>query len=533
MYGIATNSGSLLLRAPGNAVAQCPTRRVVAARRRTVSRVVAKVATPVETREPIVQTRVEAPAAPLTPNGVTSTNGAKPADNPTPLRQKPNWVLPSEVVAFVLGGGTGADLYPLTSTRAEPAVPLLGSYRLVDVTVSNCLNSKVEKVYVLTQFNSRPLNRHLSHAYRNVGSVGLGTETGFVEPLNATLTARKDKDGDWFQGTADAVRHYLWLLNDPRNSDVQEVMVLCADQIYRMDYSQIIAQHRATGADVTLAVTPCAKESASQFGVLELDDQLRVQGFYEKPPGDVLDSLRTTASLADIDGDGRDPYAANMGVYVFKKSVLEDLLSRQFPDAVDFSRHVLAPAAHMLDIRAYPFKGYWQDVGTLRSYYNISMSLIRDHSDAAALQLWDSVTPIYTAPKMLPPAKLRDAEIEDSLIGRGCCIQSSIIRRSILGDCTRVGDGCVIEDTITFGADWYEFPGEPVLLPDAETPLGIGSGTRIRKAILDKNVRIGHNVQLLNKAGVHEASREAEGFCIRDGIICVLKNASLPDGFTV
>jgi glucose-1-phosphate adenylyltransferase len=427
-----------------------------------------------------------------------------------------------KVLAIVLGGGAGTRLYPLTKLRAKPAVPLAGKYRLIDIPVSNCINSEIFKIYVLTQFNSASLNRHLSRAYNFSGF-----SDGFVEVLAAQQTK---ENPDWFQGTADAVRQYLSIIED---WDVDEVVILSGDHLYRMDYRLFVERHRDTNADITLSVVPIGEKNASEFGLMKIDPSGRVVEFSEKPKGDALKSMRVdTTKLGLNAAQAADkPYIASMGIYVFKKQVLVDLLKKSL-EQTDFGKEIIPGAAATHNIQAFLFDGYWEDIGTIESFYDANLALTEQPTPP--FSFYDEKAPIYTRSRHLPPSKLLDAQITQSMIGEGCIIKQCRIHHSVLGVRSRVMEGCTIEDSLLMGADFYE--PAPERKTQAETggiPIGIGSNTTIRRAIIDKNARIGADVMIINKEGVEEAQREEQGFYIRSGIVVVLKNATIPNGMTI
>lgn len=427
-----------------------------------------------------------------------------------------------KVLGIILGGGVGSRLYPLTKLRAKPAVPLGSKYRLIDIPVSNCINSEITKIYVLTQFNSASLNRHISRAY-NFG----GISDGFVEVLAAQQTT---ENPSWFQGTADAVRQYLWLFED---WDVDEYVILSGDHLYRMDYSDFVRRHRETNADITLSVLPMDEKRASDFGLMKINEQGRVVQFSEKPKGEELKQMQVdTASLGlSPDEALRKPYIASMGIYVFKKDVLIDLL-KQNPAQTDFGKEIIPAAAGNHNIQAYLFDGYWEDIGTIESFYEANLALTQQ--PRPPFSFYDEKAPIYTRSRYLPPTKLLDCQIRESIIGEGCILKDCSISHSVLGVRTRIETNCIIEDSLLMGSDYYEPHGErEAFVKEGKVPLGIGANSTIRRAIVDKNARIGSNVLILNKDRVQEANKEELGFYIRSGIVVIFKNATIPDGTVI
>jgi glucose-1-phosphate adenylyltransferase len=426
------------------------------------------------------------------------------------------------VLGIILGGGAGTRLYPLTKLRAKPAVPLAGKYRLIDIPLSNCINSDINKIYVLTQFNSASLNRHLSRTY-----TFSGFSEGFVEVLAAQQTVESPS---WFQGTADAVRQYLWLFQE---WDVDEYLILSGDHLYRMDYSQFVQRHRETGADITLSVIPIDEKRASDFGLMKIDDLGRVVDFSEKPKGAALKQMQVDTTVLGLTPEEaiKSPYIASMGIYVFKKAVLEKLL-RESPDKTDFGKEIIPSAAATYNLQAYLFQGYWEDIGTIEAFYDSNLALTQQ--PAPPFSFYEENAPIYTRARYLPPTKLLDCQVFESMIGEGSILKNCQISRSVLGIRSRVESGCKIENTLVMGADFYEpFAERQCNLNEDRIPMGIGEESIIRRAIIDKNARIGRKVLILNKDRVQEADREAEGFYIRSGIVVVLKNAVIPDGTVI
>ena len=427
-----------------------------------------------------------------------------------------------KVLGIILGGGAGTRLYPLTKLRAKPAVPLAGKYRLIDIPVSNCINSEIFKIYVLTQFNSASLNRHLARTYNFSGF----TE-GFVEVLAAQQTA---DNPSWFQGTADAVRQYLWLFQE---WDIDEYLILSGDHLYRMDYRLFVERHRETNADITLSVVPMDEKRASDFGLMKIDDKGRVIDFSEKPKGDALKKMQVDTTILGLSPEQakQTPYIASMGIYVFKKDVLTHLLNKS-PEQTDFGKEIIPASANDYNVQAYLFNGYWEDIGTIEAFYDANLALTQQ--PRPPFSFYDEKAPIYTRSRYLPPTKLLDCQVTESMIGEGCILKQCRINHSVLGVRSRIEAGCVIEDSLIMGADFYDPFAERH--SDCETntsPLGIGVNSTIRRAIIDKNARIGCDVQIVNKVCVVVVVREKQGFFIRNGIDVVLKNAVIPDGMVI
>jgi glucose-1-phosphate adenylyltransferase len=425
-----------------------------------------------------------------------------------------------KVMAIILGGGAGSRLYPLTKQRAKPAVPLAGKYRLIDIPVSNCINSEITKIYVLTQFNSASLNRHLSRAY-----VFSGFTDGFVEVLAAQQTT---ENPNWFQGTADAVRQYLWMLS--AWDDIDEIIILSGDHLYRMDYRDFIQRHRETNADITLSVLPIDERRASSFGLMKINDQGRVVDFSEKPEGAELRQMQVDTTVLGLSAEEalQKPYIASMGIYIFKKQVLFDLLNNM-ADSTDFGKEIIPAAAPNHNVQAYLFNGYWEDIGTIESFYDANLALTKQPHPP--FSFYDENAPIYTRARYLPPTKMLDCQITESMIGEGCILKKCQIHHSVLGVRSRVETGAIIHDALVMGSDYYQDQVErDARTENGKIPLGIGENSRVSRAIVDKNARIGKNVQIINKDRVEESNRESEGFYIRSGIVVILKDATILDG---
>lgn len=418
------------------------------------------------------------------------------------------------VLAIVLGGGRGTRLYPLTKYRSKPAVPIAGKYRLIDIPLSNCVNSGVSRIYVLTQFNSVSLHRHIRATY-NFDVF----HRGFVEILAAQQTLTRT---DWYQGTADAVRHNLSYIN---RDDVEYVLILSGDQLYRMDYRELLATHQKAGADVTIAALPVRREAASSLGIMRIDETGRVIGFLEKPQTDEeFEHMRTDPEwLAQfgLKADGRE-YLANMGIYLFNRRTLVDVLEKT--NYRDFGKEVFPASVRARKVYVHLFDDYWEDIGTIGAFFEANLALTRpnppfllDHPNA----------PIYTRARFLPPSRIERANIRDSLVADGCVIgEGAVIENSIIGLRSVVGANCVIRNSIIMGNDFYESPvaGRP--------PLMIGENSYIENAIVDKNCRIGRNVRIVNAEGLKEAP-ETEYCMIRDGVTVIPKDTVLPDNWAL
>ena len=428
------------------------------------------------------------------------------------------------VLAIILGGGAGTRLYPLTKMRAKPAVPLAGKYRLIDIPISNCINSDITKMYVMTQFNSASLNRHLIQSFNLSNSFG----GGFVEVLAAQQTPDSPS---WFQGTADAVRKYQWLFQE---WDVDEYLILSGDQLYRMDYKLFIEHHRSTGADLTVAALPVDAIQAEAFGLMRTDGEGNIMEFREKPKGDSLKQMAVDTSRFGLSPESAvdRPYLASMGIYVFSRETLFDLLD-QHPEHKDFGKEVIPQALSRGDkLQSYVFDDYWEDIGTIGAFYEANLALTQQ--PAPPFSFYDEKFPIYTRPRYLPPSKLVDAQITKSIVGEGSILKSCSVHHCVLGIRSRLESDVVLQDTLVMGADFFESSEERSLLRErGGIPLGVGQGTTVKRAILDKNARIGTNVTIVNKDHVEEADRSDQGFYIRNGIVVVVKNATIQDGTVI
>ena len=426
-----------------------------------------------------------------------------------------------KVLAVILGGGAGSRLFPLTHQRSKPAVPLGGKYRLVDIPISNCINSDVMQIFVLTQYNSASLNRHIARTYRFSGF-----SDGFVEILAAEQTPESPQ---WFQGTADAVRQVLPHIHD---WGIDTLLILSGDHLYRMDYRKFIARHVETKADVTVSVVPFVREAAEEFGLLKADPTGRILEFREKPKGDALEEMRvdTTAFGLSAEEAARRPFLASMGIYVFNYTRLRELLA-QDKTWVDFGREVIPAAIKDYNVQAYLFDDYWEDIGTIAAFHSANLDMT---SLLPKFNFFDTEAPIYTRPRYLPPSKVHHCEIVDSIIGDGSIINRARLARSVVGLRARIEPGAHIEDTYLMGADYYQSFEELRADAAAGLPLiGIGRDTVIQRAIIDKNARIGSNVRLTNDGGIKNFDNEEAGYFIRDGIIIVPKNATVKDGTVV
>lgn len=422
------------------------------------------------------------------------------------------------VIAVILGGGAGSRLFPLTRDRSKPAVPLGGKYRLIDVPVSNCINSGVSQIFVLTQYNSASLNRHISQTYRFSSF-----STGFVEILAAEQ--RRDSPG-WFQGTADAVRQILPHLRDWR---LEKLLILSGDHLYRMDYRKFLSRHDESGADVTVSVIPARRDEAEGFGILKTDPGGRITEFREKPQGEALEAMRLDTSIFGLSPEEAEsrPFLASMGIYVFDYKTLVELLNED-PAAVDFGAEIIPAAIRSRHVQAFIFNDYWEDIGTIKAFYEANLDLA---SPLPKFNFFNAEAPIYSRSRYLPPSKVHDCDIDNTMISEGCILNGVFARNSIIGLRSRLDLGVRIEDSIIMGSDFYETIDElRGNLDSGKINIGIGRNSIIRKAIIDKNVRIGRDVRLLNENKLDNFDGPGGSYYIRDGIIIIPKNGIIEDG---
>ncbi|HEY6247397.1 MAG TPA: glucose-1-phosphate adenylyltransferase [Pyrinomonadaceae bacterium] len=427
----------------------------------------------------------------------------------------------SKLLAIILGGGAGNRLFPLTQQRSKPAVPLGGKYRLVDIALSNCINSDVLRTFVLTQYNSASLNRHIAQTYRFSHF-----SNGFVEIIAAEQTPESPQ---WFQGTADAVRQVLPHIRD---WGTDTLLILSGDHLYHMDYREFLARHHNSNADVTVSVIPCEAKPASEFGLLKTDESGRIIEFKEKPKGDELLSMQVDTTQLGLDAAeaARRPFLASMGIYVFKYDRLESLLAED-PSWVDFGREIIPAAIKSGHVQAHMFDGYWEDIGTIGAFYRANLDLT---NKVPKFNLFDAEAPVYTRARYLPPSKVEESQINDSIIGDGCIINGSKLTNCVIGIRSRISKGVQMDAAYMMGADYYQtFEDMRQDLTKGVPRMGIGEGSVIRHAIIDKNARIGTNTRLLNEAGVVEGDSPDKSYYIRDGIIIIPKNAVIKDGTVI
>jgi glucose-1-phosphate adenylyltransferase len=423
-----------------------------------------------------------------------------------------------DVVGIIMAGGQGSRLYPLTKVRSKPAVPVAGRFRLIDISISNCIHSNVRSIFVLTQFASESLHRHIFTTYRFDNF-----HRDYITLLSAQQTL---ENRNWYQGTADAVRQNLDFIKDERSL----VLVLSGDHLYRMDYGKFVDFHITSGAEISIAVTPVRADQAPEFGVMKVNDRGRITEFREKPkdPADI-ERMRVDESVFARFGtpaNGRT-HLASMGVYLFSQSVLRDLLAHT--DSKDFGKEVIPLAIGTRKVCGYSFDGYWEDIGTIRSFFDAHMDLTRP---LPRFDFYDEERPIFTYPRFLPGSKILASDVEHAILCEGSIVNRSYVRDAIIGIRSRIGENARLERAVIMGADYYESREALARNRERGVPdVGIGRDCEIRNAIIDKNARIGHGVKLINARGV--ATETTESYCIVDGITVVPKSAVIPDGTVI
>lgn len=418
------------------------------------------------------------------------------------------------VLAVILGGGRGSRLYPLTKYRAKPAVPIGGKFRLIDIPISNCLHWDIRKIYVLTQFNTASLHRHINNTYKFDSF-----SEGFLHVLAAQQTM---ENSNWYQGTADAVRQNMSYIDQQK---VDYVVILSGDQLYRINLAQFVDFHRESRADITIAVKPVPRAQAPEFGILKIDDHRRITRFVEKPhEEEVLQELYTPSSYLGIPEDETN-YIASMGIYVFNKDVLHDVLMDNTNE--DFGRQIIPQAIQRQNVFAYVFNDYWEDIGTIRAFFEANIDF---GNPVPKFNFYDEERPIFTRKRFLPGSKIENCEIHYSLISDGAIIEGSKITNSVIGNRSVIRANTYFERVVMMGSDSYE-PKKREVTADAACPMGVGFNCVIKNAILDKNVRIGNYVWIINEKKLNFV--DAENYHIRDGIVVIPKGSVIPDGTVI
>jgi glucose-1-phosphate adenylyltransferase len=424
--------------------------------------------------------------------------------------------LSKSIVAVILGGGAGTRLYPLTAARSKPAVPIAGKYRLVDIPISNCINSNINRIFVLTQFNSASLNKHIKNTYHFSAF-----STGFVDILAAEQTP--DNPG-WYQGTADAVRQCLRHI---ANNDYEYVLILSGDQLYQMDFSDMINAHRKKDAAISIATIPVDDRDAPEFGIMKKDADNFITSFIEKPKKEILgewasdtgDEMRHLGKI----------YLASMGIYIFNRSVLEELLKNEYPSATDFGKEIIPNSIDKHKVISYQYDGYWTDIGNIYSFFEANLALAKD---IPPFNLFDNTKTVYTRARQLPPGKVSGTTLEKTVLAEGCLVFASRIENSVLGIRSHIGHGSTVVNCYMMGADYYETLEEMEKDTNIGIPkLGIGERCYIKNAIIDKNCRIGNDVRI--NAGAHLENTDHTLYTVKDGIVVIKKGAILPNGFII
>lgn len=416
-----------------------------------------------------------------------------------------------EVLCIIMGGGQGTRLYPLTKVRAKPAVPIFGRYRLIDIPVSNCLNSEFNNIYILTQFNSESLNKHITRSYKLDPF-----SKGFVEIMAAEQSM---EDTDWFQGTADAVRRCLKHFNDPA---YKYILILSGDQLYKMDFRDMLRFHIERNSEITIACNPVEPSKVSEFGIMGIGEGNKINKFSEKP--------KNSSVIKDmiVEDRGRRYFLGSMGIYLFNRDVMMDILKSN--PKTDFGKEIIPDSFPRKKTCAYVFHGYWRDIGTIKSFYDENMALT---DNLPPLDMFDEKWLFFTRPRSLPPAKINSSHIVRSIISEGAIVQSGAeIKHSVIGLRSRINTNSIVEDSIILGSDFYETLDDIKYNQSKGIPLlGVGENCVVKKAIIDKNVRIGDNAKILNQKKVEKF--EGANYCIKDGIVIIEKNAVIPSGTVI
>ncbi len=417
-----------------------------------------------------------------------------------------------KVLAIILGGGQGSRLYPLTESRSKPAVPIAGKYRLVDIPISNCINSGIKKMYVLTQFNSASLNRHIKNTYH----FSFFSEA-FVDVLAAEQTPHNE---GWFQGTADAVRQSL---HHFKRHDFDYALILSGDQLYQMDFNEMLDEHISKKADITIATLPVNDKDAPEFGVLKTDKNSIINSFIEKPAKELLPDWESDVS-DEMKSEGRN-YLASMGIYIFNKKLLLDLLENS--ETIDFGKDIIPQSIDKQKILSYPYEGYWTDIGNIDSFFEANIGLT---DDMPKFDLYNRSKRVYTRARMLPTSKISGTTLNKTVIAEGCIIHAAKIEKSVIGIRSRIGNESTVINTYMMGSDFYESL-EDIENKKVEILMGIGERCFIKNTILDKNCRIGDDVRI--NGGKHLEDIETETYAVKDGIVVIKKNAIIPKGFVI
>ncbi|MBT8259580.1 MAG: glucose-1-phosphate adenylyltransferase [Bacteroidia bacterium] len=418
----------------------------------------------------------------------------------------------NDAIGIILGGGQGSRLYPLTAERSKPAVPIAGKFRLVDIPISNCINSDIKRMYVLTQFNSASLNRHIKNTYHFSFF-----SSAFVDVLAAEQTMRS---AEWFQGTADAVRqsmhHFL-------NHDFKYALILSGDQLYQMNFEHMIKSHEESGAEISIATYPVNAKDATSFGILKTNEDSVITSFIEKPDSDELESWSSEVG-EEMKNQGRH-YLASMGIYIFNRDLLIELMDN--PETNDFGKEIIPQSIGEHKTFSYQYEGYWTDIGNIDSFFDANLDLT---SEIPQFNLYDRKKRIYTRARMLPTSKVSGTAMEKAVIAEGCIIHAAKIERSVIGIRSRIGEESTVINTYMMGSDYYETL-EEIVNEEIDILMGIGERCFIKNAIIDKNCRIGDDVRI--NGGKHLEDAETDTYFIKDGIVVIKKNAVIPKGFVI
>lgn len=418
----------------------------------------------------------------------------------------------NEVLGIILGGGQGSRLYPLTASRSKPAVPIAGKYRLVDIPISNCINSDIKRMFVLTQFNSASLNKHIQNTYHFSFF-----SSAFVDVLAAEQTM---SSGEWFQGTADAVRqsmhHFL-------SHDFEYALILSGDQLYQMDFNDMIAQHKKSKAEISIATLPVTEKEATSFGILKTDKNNFITSFIEKPGNELLPEWTSEVSKT-MKAAGRN-HLASMGIYIFNRDLLIELMNN--PDTIDFGKEIIPQSIHKHKTLSYQYEGYWTDIGNIDSFFEANLGLT---DDIPKFDLYDNNKTIYTRARILPTSKISGTALDSAVIADGCIINAAKIQRSVIGIRSRIGKESTVINTYMMGSDYYETLAG-IKENKISNLMGIGERCFIKNAIIDKNCRIGDDVRI--NGGKHLDNVETDTYLIKEGIVVIKKGAVIPKGFVI
>lgn len=419
-----------------------------------------------------------------------------------------------QMLSVILGGGAGTRLYPLTASRSKPAVPIAGKYRLVDIPISNCLNSGITRMFVLTMYNSASLNRHIKNTYHFSAF-----SSAFVDILAAEQTP---DNPTWFQGTADAVRQGLRHIAP---FDSEHILILSGDQLYQIDFQEMLSNHKEKGADITIATIPVSAKEASEFGILKTDDGM-ITSFIEKPKSGLEDWVSDTGDEMRKQGK---VYLASMGIYIFNRHLLFELLQNEFKDAADFGKEIIPQSINKYKIAGFQYEGYWEDIGNIPAFFHANIGLTKDIPE---FNLFDNTKTIYTRARMLPPAKISGTRLDHSIIADGCIVNAAHIENCVIGIRSRIGHDSNLINTYIMGSDYYETLEDiAVDLQHGIPQLGVGSRCNIQNAIIDKNCRIGDDVRIIG--GTHIEDGDSPLYTVKDGIVVIKKGAVLPNGFSI